>query len=83
MLNSRTECFLLRCQYVLRAISLEVKALQNRTVFVISTLFFMRTWLYFYERGSNFKKGWEPMFYLFLQPQLLLNQDVRMKISRY
>jgi len=38
--------------------------LQNRTVFVISSLVLkegVQILLYFYERGASFKNGWEPM----------------------
>jgi len=41
-----------------------MKILQNRTVFVISTLFFetrVRMSLYIYERGASFERVWEPM----------------------
>jgi len=39
-----------------------MKMLQNRTVFVISTLVSkrgVRIPLYFYEKGARFKNGWE------------------------
>jgi len=52
--------------YVLREVILKMKMLQNRTVFVISSIFSnegVQMPLQFYESGASFKKGWEPMFY--------------------